>query len=118
MDILEIVVFTLIGIALGIVSGLLPGIHVNTISAFILAILPTLSGFSTISIVIAIVSMAVVNSFLSFIPSILFGAPDSETVLSVLPGHRMLLNGEAIEAIKLTAVGGGIALATVIGATG
>ncbi|HIJ98949.1 TPA: tripartite tricarboxylate transporter permease [archaeon] len=114
MDILEIVVFTLIGIALGIVSGLLPGIHVNTISAFILAILPTLSGFSTISIVIAIVSMAVVNSFLSFIPSILFGAPDSETVLSVLPGHRMLLNGEAIEAIKLTAIGGLISLIVVL----
>ncbi len=115
MDILEIVLFTLIGIALGIASGLLPGIHVNTISAFILTILPAFSSFSTASIVITIVSMAIVNSFLSFIPSILFGAPDSENVLSILPGHRMLLNGEAIEAIKLTAIGGLISLIVISG---
>ena len=115
MDIVEIALFALFGIGLGIVSGLLPGIHVNTISAFLLAMLPVFSKFNPLSIVIAIVSMAVANSFLSFIPSILLGAPDSETVLSVLPGHRMLLNGEAIEAIKLTAVGGLISLLFVVG---
>jgi len=114
MDVLELVLFAGVGILFGIISGLLPGLHVNTMAAFLIAVLPALSGFSAISIAAALVSMAVVNSFLSFIPSILLGAPDSENVLSVLPGHRMLLNGEAIEAIKITAFGGIIGLIAVI----
>ncbi len=115
MGLLEIVLFSLAGIGLGVACGLLPGIHVNTVSVFLLAILPSIIVFGTTAIICLIVSMAVANAFLSFIPSILLGAPDSETVLSVLPGHRMLLNGEAIEAIKLTAIGGLISLIVVLG---
>ncbi len=114
MSFIEIALFTLLGIVFGIASGLVPGLHVNTIAALLLASLPLFSGISAISLCACIIAMAVVNSFLSFIPSLLLGAPDSETVLSILPGHRMLLNGEAIEAIKLTALGGIIALVFVI----
>lgn len=109
----EIALFTALGIAFGIITGLVPGLHINTIAAFLVASLPLFSRFSPISLAAGLVSMAVVYSFLSLIPSILLGAPDSETVLSVLPGHRMLLDGEAIEAIKITAIGGAIALVVV-----
>jgi putative membrane protein len=50
--------------------------------------------------------MAVTHTFVDFIPSILLGAPDEGSVLSVLPGHRLLLRGRAYEAIRLTAIGG------------
>jgi putative membrane protein len=48
----------------------------------------------------------IVNSFVSFIPSVLLGAPDAETALGVLPGHRLLMEGHGLEAIKLTVIGG------------
>ncbi|HIK02788.1 TPA: tripartite tricarboxylate transporter permease [archaeon] len=115
---MEIVLFVGIGILLGIVAGLVPGLHINTIAAFFLASGNLFSAFSPIALASCLVAMAIVYSILSFIPSILLGAPDSENVLSVLPGHRMLLDGEAMEAIKITAVGGGIALLVVIGLSG
>jgi putative membrane protein len=51
-----------------------------------------------------------VNSFVSFIPSILRGAPEDSNVLGVLPGHKLLLQGRGYEAIKLCVTGcfGGI----------
>ena len=110
--------FVGIGILLGIVAGLVPGLHINTIAAFFLASGNLFSAFSPIALASCLVAMAIVYSILSFIPSILLGAPDSENVLSVLPGHRMLLDGEAMEAIKITAAGGGIALLVVIGLSG
>ena len=115
---MEIVLFVGIGILLGIVAGLVPGLHINTIAAFFLASGNLFSAFSPIALASCLVAMAIVYSILSFIPSILLGAPDSENVLSVLPGHRMLLDGEAMEAIKITAAGGGIALLVVIGLSG
>ncbi len=39
-------------------------------------------------------------------PSILLGAPEEDSVLSVLPGHRLLLEGKGHEALKLTVLGG------------
>ena len=110
--------FVGLGILLGIIAGLVPGLHINTIAAFFLASGNLFSAFSPIALASCLVAMAIVYSILSFIPSILLGAPDSENVLSVLPGHRMLLDGEAMEAIKITAAGGGIALLVVIGLSG
>jgi putative membrane protein len=49
--------------------------------------------------------MTMVHTFLDFLPSIFLGAPDEETALSSLPGHRMLLKGLGYEAAKLTAIG-------------
>jgi len=49
--------------------------------------------------------MAITHTFLDTIPSVFLGAPDESTVLSVLPGHRMLLQGKGYEAVMLTVIG-------------
>jgi putative membrane protein len=49
--------------------------------------------------------MSITHSFLDFIPSVFLGAPDSDTALSILPGHKLLLEGKAYEAVKLTVIG-------------
>lgn len=92
----------LLGCFLGIVSGLTPGLHVNTL-AFIFVL-----SFANVpeNIVALIVAMAVTHSFFDFVPSIVLGAPDEESYLSVLPGHRYLLKGQAYKALMLTAIGG------------
>ncbi len=88
------------GFSLGIFTGLTPGIHVNTLLPF-MVLLP---GSGRIGAVI-IFSLAVTHTFLDFIPSTLFGVPDADTALSVLPAHRLLLSGRGYEAVKLTVVG-------------
>ena len=49
--------------------------------------------------------MAITHTFIDFIPSILLGCPDTDTELSILPGHKLLKKGKAYEGILLTAYG-------------
>ncbi len=49
--------------------------------------------------------MAITHTFLDFIPSIFLGCPDTDTELSILPGHEMLKQGKGYEAIILTNYG-------------
>ena len=70
--------------------------------------------FSPLIIAIIIVSMSIVNTFLNSIPSIFLGAPDETTVLSVLPGHRMLLKGQGYAAVTLTVIGSLFSLIIII----
>lgn len=96
------VILSLIGVVIGCVLGLLPGSHINNLLPFLL----TFSAFlSPTQLSVLIVSIAVSQLFSSFIPSIFLGAPESETALSVLPGHKLLLEGKGYEAIKLVIVG-------------
>ncbi len=103
---LEILLFMLAGIALGVLTGLLPGLHPNTVFVLILSLAALFSGLPVIYTLVFIISLSVSNVFLDFIPSILFGAPDPDTCLSVLPGHQMLMAGRGYEAVFLSAIGG------------
>ena len=100
-----IVFYLLLGCFLGIITGLTPGLHINNVSLLLLFLLP----FADLNIAVLIVSMSIMHAFTDFIPSILFGAPEQESFLSILPGHKLLLKGEGLLAIKLTIVGGLIA---------
>jgi len=108
---IEILLGILIGVCFGIITGLIPGIHVNLISTLAVAYAGILAGFIPAGIAIAaIIGMAITHTFLDTIPSIFLGAPDAATALSVLPGHRMLLEGEGMQAIKITVLGSFIGL--------
>jgi putative membrane protein len=64
-----------------------------------------LTYFSPLNLVIFIVAMSITHTFLDFLPSIYLGASDTDTELSILPGHEMLIKGKAYEAIILTLYG-------------
>ena len=49
--------------------------------------------------------MGVTHTFLDSIPSIFLGAPDSDTVMAVLPGHKLLFQGLGWDAVRLTVIG-------------
>ncbi len=102
---LELLLFLLIGILLGVVAGLIPGLHPNTIAFLLLSVSPLL-GIEILCLIAILVGSEITNSFVDFIPSILFSAPEEDTALSVLPGQRFLLSGRAYEAIYLTVCGG------------
>ena len=89
-----------IGCFFGVITGLTPGVHVNTLIPF-MVIFP----FSGLIGAVIIFSLAVTHTFLDFIPSCILGVPDEDTALSILPAHQLLLTGKGYEAIKLTVVG-------------
>ncbi len=104
---LEIIAFLILGSIAGVLTGLIPGLHVNNVILVLISLLPFLSShFEVYSVAAFIVSMALVHSFVDFIPSVLIGAPEEENSLSVLPGHRLLMEGRGYEAVRLTAIGG------------
>lgn len=95
----------LVGIALGIISGLTPGIHNNTFAAIILAYLPLLSHYFTPEeLGVIVFTNAIVHSFIDIIPSVLIGVPEEDTAIAVLPAHDMVLDGMGFEAISISAI--------------
>lgn len=103
---LEFLIASLLGILAGIFTGLTPGIHINLVSLLVVSSAAYLTNiFSFASLGVFIISMAITHTFLDTLPAIFLGAPESETALSVLPGHKLLLKGMGYEAVKLTIIG-------------
>ncbi len=102
---LETILFLFIGIGIGVFAGVCPGLHVNTTIPLVL-ILSAAIGLGPYQSIVMIVAIGMTEMFVDMIPSIYLGAPDADTALSVLPGHRLLHEGRGYEAIKLTVIGG------------
>ncbi|PIZ82856.1 hypothetical protein COX97_02780 [Candidatus Pacearchaeota archaeon CG_4_10_14_0_2_um_filter_05_32_18] len=112
---IEITLALALGIIFGTISGLTPGIHINLVGSILISLSALLLEiFSPITIVIFIVSMSIAHTFIDFIPSIFLGAPDDDTVLSVLPGHKLLKIGKGYEAVYLSTLGSLLALPIII----
>jgi putative membrane protein len=96
-----------LGFGLGIIAGLVPGLHLNNFAALLLAVLPQLFawGLSPFEVAGIILSASISQTFFDSIPAIFLGAPDSDTALTVLPGQRLMLEGRGIEAVRLSALG-------------
>ena len=103
----------MLGVFLGTLTGLIPGFHPNNVAVILVSISPVLMrelhsfdayAFSII-VASAILATAVTHTFLSFIPAAFIGAPEADTALSLLPAHRLLLEGRVYEATVLSAIG-------------
>ena len=102
---IETILAVLCGIALGTVTGLTPGIHINLVAALILLVSKNLTSFPTEYLAFAILAMSITHVFLDIIPSVFLGAPDANEVLAVLPGHRLLMQGLGYQAVAISALG-------------
>ena len=101
----EILLAMAIGIFLGVISGVTPGIHINSICLLLLAFAHSfLSFFSSLSLAVILLSMAITHTFLDVIPSTFLGIPD-DTSLSIFPAQKMVLEGRAIDAVALSTIG-------------
>ncbi len=117
---LAVLYFSFLGTGLGSLTGLTPGVHVNTLALILVSSCPlllplleeaaaalgTVREAAPLLMVTVIVSAAVAHSFLDFLPSIFLGAPEEGTALSTLPGHRLLLSGKGLDAVLCSAYGG------------
>jgi len=115
---LLVFVFCLLGVSAGVLTGLLPGFHVNNVAVILLSVSSGIApffgflsgyGFSSetvfILISVFILSCSISHTFLDCIPSTFLGAPDPDTALSVLPAHSLLMEGRGYEAVSLSAIG-------------
>jgi putative membrane protein len=102
---LELILAILAGILVGCFTGITPGVHINTVTAILISNISLFYFLSIESLVAFIASLAVSHTILDFIPSILTGATDDESFMSVLPGHQMLKEGKGREAIFLVLIG-------------
>ena len=97
----------LFGIMLGCMTGLIPGFHVNNVALIALSLSPLAvgAGIPLDAVAGTIVATGTVHTFLNYIPSALVGAPDGDTALALLPGHRMLISGQAAQGVAYSARG-------------
>jgi putative membrane protein len=112
---LELLVAILIGSCFGIITGITPGVHINLVAALLLIISPILLQYvHPLILATIIIAMSIVHTFLDFIPSCFLGAPDESTAMSVLPAHKLLLQGRGFEAVKLATTGSFLGLIFVL----
>jgi putative membrane protein len=110
---------TVLGVFVGMLTGLSPGLHVNNVAAFLIAaqaawigllaiVSPGLSsepGMMQVSLSCFLVATASSHAVFTFIPSVFLGAPTEDTALATLPGHRLLRSGQGATAVALAARG-------------
>jgi len=109
------VLFLLSGILAGTLTGMIPGVHINLIGIFLLSFSAYLLEFTEpIYLAIFITAMAITHTFVDFIPSIFLGCPDTDTELSVLPGHELLKKGHGYQAVLLTCYGSLLSLISLV----
>ncbi len=93
----------ILGIALGIFAGLFPGMHPNTIALFAPFFYSIFN--DDLTFLAFLVSLGVADAIVNFVPACLIGVPEESSSLSVLPGHRLLIEGKGEEAIQLAILG-------------
>lgn len=112
---IEIILAILLGIILGIITGITPGLHVNTVGIIAFSLSDSILKYtSPIVLSSFFVSIALCHAMIEFIPSLLMGIPDEDTILSIQPGHRILIKGKGKKAIRLISFGGYLSIVLLI----
>src|SRR3989338_8864481 len=102
----ELLLASTLGILLGTITGIIPGIHVNLLSAFILSLSSFLLGyFGPLSLCAFILSIAITHTFLDVIPTTFLGIPEGDSAYVLFPSQQLVLEGNAYQAIFLSTFG-------------
>lgn len=113
----ELTVATLLaiggGIVLGTVSGLTPGIHANTFALGLAAAAPAIPGPPRL-VGAAMLAAGTTHTFLDVVPAMALGVPDPAMAAGALPSHRLVIAGRGREALRLSAMGSGLAVALAV----
>ncbi len=109
----ELFGFVLLGVALGTISGLTPGIHANNFALLLAAGAAAIPG-PPLLLGVVMLAAGVVHTFLDVVPAIAFGVPDADMFATALPGHQLVLLGNGREALRLSALGSGLAVLAAI----
>ncbi len=104
-----VAIAALFGALSGVVTGLIPGIHVNTVIALVLASCATL-GLDYSILLAFICALAISHTFFDVVPGLFLGVPGDEA-FALLPGHRLVKKGQGQTALRFSILGSAIGLA-------
>ena len=92
----------MLGVICGFIIGLIPNMHLNTLSYFLLLV-----GFYNLfySNSFFFISLAISQTITSYIPTTIFGIPTSESVMHLFPLQKLALDGRAKTGIYLCLIG-------------
>ncbi|MEK6975704.1 MAG: tripartite tricarboxylate transporter permease [Candidatus Thermoplasmatota archaeon] len=93
---MDVVTLAVLGAGAGAMTGLMPGVHVNTLCAVALAAAPASPGTA-----VGVAAAASAHLFTSLLPATYLGVPGEESGLGVLPAHRLTLRGRGPDAVRL-----------------
>lgn len=95
----------LYGFLLGVIAGLVPGIHPNTFASLMLASSPILLRyFDSHEVALVIFISSTVYSVVNIIPAVFVGVPDEDTAIAVFPAHRMVIEGDGFKAVTISSI--------------
>ncbi len=97
------------GVALGTVSGLVPGLHANNMALLLAGVAPSVPG-PPLYVGMAMLAAGVAHTFLEIVPTLALGVPDPAMAVAALPGHRLVLRGRGREALRLSVLGSAVAV--------
>jgi len=101
----------LFGVLLGTVSGLVPGVHANTLAGILLgAQAVLLAVLGPLALAGTLFAALITHTFVECVPSTFLGIPDADTSLAVLPAHALCLEGNGEEAVRIAALGSACAI--------
>jgi len=115
--VVPVILMSAAGSLMGIVTGILPGIHVNTLASLMLVSYPSMAaGLSPLlpdgtvpaAVAACVVSAGIAHSFVDFVPSVFLGAPGPDEIVSMTPGHRLLHSGRGAAAVRASAAGSAV----------
>lgn len=110
---IDLLLFVGFGVALGTISGLTPGIHANNFALLLAAAAASIPG-PPLLVGVSMLAAGVVHTFLDIVPAMAFGVPDADMIATALPGHQLVIEGHGREALRLSALGSGIAVLAAI----
>lgn len=107
IDLVAVVFVILLGCMIGTVTGLLPGLHVNTVAPMVLGVTLLLPAFVSglgpgMLAALLLFSVALTHTILNVIPTLAAPIPDGDETLILLPVQRMAQQGRAVEALSLS----------------
>jgi len=95
-----------LGVGIGTITGIIPGIHVNLLAVLTLSVAPALMEVtSPLAVAVFIIALTITHIFTDFVPSTFLGAPTPDTALNILPSHELLLKGQGYKAVYLATQG-------------
>lgn len=104
----RVLLFALGGVAVGTLTGLVPGLHANNIALLLASVAPSIPGPPTL-VGAAMLAAGVAHTFLDVVPAVSLGVPDAAMAAAALPGHQLVIDGRGREALRLSALGSGLA---------
>ncbi|WP_456478812.1 tripartite tricarboxylate transporter permease [Geoglobus ahangari] len=95
----------LFGFAIGVIAGLIPGIHPNTFASLMLTTSPILlQHFESHEVALIIFISSTVYTVVNIIPAAFIGVPDEDTAIAAFPAHRMVMEGDGFKAASISAI--------------